>query len=603
MIQAGAQEPEATRYIPLHVLREDHLPAGNLQNSDLTLLIDGKPRAFTLVRPWKMPADASGEDIPFLLVLLPPNQPIMHHLILSRLQRYFEQEITDDAGRVRWQLAVVDSDGTSTNFTRDKAELLQLFARLDKKTSPMILAGTSSAAGWTTEEENSIAFMRFLPGRKIVLAVEPQQTSVYSTNTDSTLLHWFPADAVQDARQAGATLFVVNPAGPVNGDGLNSMQTSLMWRTADASGGNFDNSLRVILKEIAGDRDANYLLRYMAEQQDDDHSSVVQVVLRDRTLHAILGTPFSRSVLFSEPAEKPEGSAAVQRLSKASRKAVSQGSLRLAVRADNFPNRSGRYNTVPLSAELQWLGEQAGPREVEVLESLEFSYTGFALAKRHLTVQWNGRKVSWVRVNRLMPGEYIWRVAATDREGEALASAVTRFHVQAIDPAHVTLSSLVLTRGCGARIEAQNTGADFDRLKPRVAGQSLYGEVFEIAGCREQTNPIAEYSVHDPLTAFVRVYLPPKVDKGRLDQWQPEFSLRNTAGAVQAWTVSLVNDSLPGYLAQLQIPAGSLQPGRYALHFALRGPGIHGKVEADTTISVIDETDGRTAEVNTPGTR
>ena len=101
-----------------------------LKFEDFLLTVNGTRRTGTLLGP----TDNATPLVPLVMMVFPPNQPIVHSIAVTRAKQYFSslpQEL------LPWRVAIFDSDGTLTSFTNGRTQLLAFLDVVEHKTEPM----------------------------------------------------------------------------------------------------------------------------------------------------------------------------------------------------------------------------------------------------------------------------------------------------------------------------------------------------------------------------------------------------------------------------------------------------------------------------------
>ncbi len=581
----------STMLLPLFVSTRSGTAPREFTEKDFTLLVDGIPAKAKIERPWNEEGRSCKHDCAdHILLVLPPNQPLLHNMATEDAIRYFSKQEADGQGRLPWDISIFDSNAKQTAFTRDKGALLAGL-EASRKTVQPLEPSADLGGNWLEDARNSISRMQFLPGRRIVVAFDPQLEPVYGL-LEYSLMQTDPSDLVGAAERAGAQVYLANTTGPAYvgpaGSGLNTALAgtpiSGMMQSSGLTGAGYANSLKDLFGQIIADRDKSYVLKFHIRPDNlDDSSLKVKVRILNRNLKAVVLQPLPDPSSRSQTAVETASAGVPRPLLDALDHPVASPDLRIAQHIDYFPEKNGMAAVLPFSCALVWTGDGEAPRKLIVVERVERANSGFVVLSHKLTLSWNGRFASWERDNKLSPGAYRWKIAVADGAGTLLASAVTETKVPRPAAADVQASTLVT--GVNCRRSIQDKSQSMNGLRSRgphlhasteTPTDAVKDPLLE-TNCLLEPNPLLFYRKDDVLRALVRIYLSGKVDKGSLDAWHPTFELLDHAGRIESeQQTRLTIDSAPGYLAavKFRLDGEAVSRGIHSVKLELRGPGI-----------------------------
>jgi hypothetical protein len=584
--------------VQVHVRTHGGAPVPNLTASDFHLLANGKPREVRILPP--VPDDATSvtslHSAPptkpananaVVLIILPPNQVRVRLLMLKDAIEAFSARPSDAEGNLAWSISIYD--GAQTPYMRKKSDVLAALEHARHLSTPILLDQGPGSSGqrWLDEANRAVFGMHDLSPNRIVVAGNPEMGDVCPIGTDvhQNELCPNPLLLLSMARTAGAQVFIANSGGPSTADGLGALlaaaaNTSNMMLTASESGGGYSNSFKDLSTQIDNSLLSSYLLEFhLSPDEIDVGPPTISVTVRDPRLIATADSPRPApdAVAIEEASLKPISPAIIRSLAKP----VASPALTIHQRVDYFPIRKGLAAILPMTCTIEWTANTPPPASLDVIESIEHAETGVPVLNRRLNVKWNGRAFSWERDGQLMPGTYIWRVAAGDPDGQTIASAV--FHTRLNPPSSevINLSTMVAGKSCRNQHQvAPDPGQPESIAEPllkrrssvRAAGSApppAFDPMFE-NGCRIEPEPTTHYSAADTLRSFVRIYIDEGIDKGKLQAWSAKFVLHSADGKVETeFAAPLVADSQPGYLAALELPlvADGVAAGAHTLTF------------------------------------
>lgn len=587
-----------TMLLPVFVRTRDGAAPRAFTSRDFVLLVGGRIAKAKVMRPWDEEGKSRKDaEVTQLLLVLPPNQPLLHNMATEDAIRYFSKQRADGHGRLPWDVSLFDSNGRQTEFTRKKAVLLAELESVRKTIEPLE-SNTDRGGNWLDDARHAIYRMQVLSGRRIVVAFNPQPDPGYGL-LEFSLMQTDPSGLVGAAERAGAQLYIANSTGPEMWPTAFASwfgtQISNMSQTSQLTGAGYANSLKDLFVQIIAERDMSYVLKFKLNPQELDHTSLaIRLNITNRNLTGVALQPFPAPS--SLPVAETSMHERVPRSMKnALNQRISSSELQIAQHVDYFPVRKGTRAILPFSCALIWTGQEAAPHRLKVVERVEQADSGFVALARQLTLSWNGRFASWERDDHLLPGKYKWKVAVADGDGKVIASSILETRVPLPSDAPVQLSTIVT--GVNCRHFVQDNTQSMASLRGRSVNPKITSEGPADVGmdpmlenaCLLEPNPTIFYSKQDTLRALVRVYLTDKVDKGGLDIWKTKFDLINEAGQIEVeQRTTLSVDSAPGYLAAIQLPLGgkAITTGLHFLRFELRGPHVKQPLIRSTGIMI-----------------
>jgi hypothetical protein len=599
--------------VSLRVLDHQGYTPPNLDSSDFTLSVNGKVRVFRL----HAPGTKTTVVPPMVLLVFPPNDPVVHNIGIREAVRYFSQQPSE---MLPWRVGIFDSNGKMTPFTNGRSQLLAFLDEVAHAKEPFQYASDPTLprelrfeGGWLTKAQLAISTMQRYEGPKVILAMNPVAESFYGLN-DQMFAHAGPEALTGVAQHIGAHIYIGNVGGPdpivpggdastdlswarpsyhmqvdpamTNALAYSAYLTSQMMQTAAATYGGFANSLDDLARQIHRDLDGGYALDFDMTAEDQDHGIPdVEVRLARHDLRvAILDViPIGVSTDTERAMNREQISAL---LKKAAATPNPSPDFRITLRADYFPIRDGLEPLLPMSAVVEWTGHGRGPGVISIAERVEDADLATVFLERELRVHWDGRSLSWERDGQLRPGHYIWTIAVHDGHGDIFAYTQKKIAVD-IPHSGITVSSLILGKTC--RDDAPATGLQH-RPPPGTQRQPhLAVDPMRAGDCRIKPDTVGTFASADTVHAFVRLYPPENLDKGKPESWTAKFVLRSQSGAIEALReIHFTLDSGSGYLASVEMPlnAVGINPGPHTLDVEMRGPGIHKDLSESRPISI-----------------
>jgi hypothetical protein len=622
--------------VSLRITDKDGVTPANLQSSDFTLIVNGTERVGRLHAPGSQTTVAS----PMVLLVFPPNQPIVHSIAVREAIQYFSQQPTEI---LPWMVGIFDANGKLIPFTNGRTQLLADLDLVAHTAEPFQYSADLESSphfrwdgNWLGKAEGAIATMERYEGAKVILAMNPLAESTYGEN-ERNLSNDGPESLTPIAQHIGAHIYIANVGGPdalvplgeaaqnqpaqINTAGgpqlgtapsyhmqidpkqtaaLNSFayRASMMLQTAVATDGGYANSLSDLARIIHHDLDGIYSLDFDLTPQDQDHGiPSVEVKLSRPALHvAVLDVvPVGMTADADREITRRQVAELVKRAAKLK---VSSSDFRITQHADYFPLHEGLQPVLPMSGLIEWTGPGRGPAQVSMIESIEDETISTIVLEREVHTHWDGRSLSWERDGRLHPGHYLWRIILHDGNGRILASSEEKVEVAFPGPASVETSSLVLGKSC--RDEDQFSGLQHrpaSGLKHRPpAGSENQEQVhpqidpMRAADCRLKPDSTGNFTSTDMLHAFVRIYPAEKLEKHRPESWTAKFKLRSQSGSIETEKeIPFTIDSGSGYLASIELPLDTpeISSGPHTLDVEMYGPGIRHDIKASRSISIL----------------
>jgi hypothetical protein len=601
--------------VSLRVLDREGFTPPNLQPAEFALVVNGKPRDFRL----HAPGTQTSVVPPLVLLVFPPNDPVVHNIGVREAVSYFSKQ---PAEVLPWRVGIFDSNGKMTPFTNGRSQLLAFLDEVANTKEPFQYASDVTLPGslrwdgpWLNKAEAAISVMQRYEGPKVILAMNPIAGSFYGLN-DQMLAHDGPEALTGVAQHIGAHIYIGNVGGPdpiiPGGDATTDLsgarpsqhmhveqsfndaisnsayRASQMMQTADATYGGFANSLNDLARQIHRDLDGGYALDFEMTPEDQDHGIPdVEVRLARKDLRAAILDVIPVGV--SSDVERGMDQRHISALlAKAASTPIASPEFRITQRTDYFPLRDGLEPVLPMSAVIEWTGHGRGPVVLSVSERVKDANLETVILERELRVHWDGRSLSWERDGQLRPGHYLWNIAVHDGQGNIYAYSERKVDVAFPRPG-VAVSSLVLGKSCrddgGPATGLQHRAPAGVKEQPHLAIDPM-----RAGDCRIKPDTLGSFEASDTVHAFVRIYPPEKIDKGKPESWTAKFVLRSESGAVEtARETTFTLDSGSGYLASVEMPlsAAGVTPGPHTLDVEMRGPGIHKELKESRPISIL----------------
>ncbi len=586
-------------------------PAEGLEASDFELTVNGTRRPFRL----NVPGAGTTRVPAVVLLIFPPNQPLVHHLGAQQAIQYFSQLPQE---QLPWKVGTFDANRNFTSFTDSREELLATLKGIDQAKEPFELIpaglprGEQWASEWLVQADEAIGVMERYPGPKVVLAMNPA-ADWSSAEIDPMMAQDGPETLIGAAAQVGAHIYVDNASGPTvvipGGDASaqSSMagvkpsstlhldaaqdaalknyayQTSEMMQSAANTQGGFANSLKELAGQIHRNLDGNYLLDFDLTEADRDMgfpSVGVKLMRSDLrvTIEDVIPIGVERETVM-----EGEGHKLTELLAAATSAHVSSPDFRIFQRVDSFPLRGGASPELPLSGAVEWTGKGPAPEGLHVIVSVEDTTFSRLVLERIVAAQWNGRRSAWEHDGQLAPGRYVWRVGVYDGADRMLATSEHSFSVAFPRETDFAASSLVVGPGCeggppasGLQRRQQGPGRGDNGMAPQTI------DPMRAENCRVHLDATERFQSTDTLQAFVRIYPDGRLANRPPEDWTAEYALRSTSGTVEKLSgLRFAVDSGSGYLALVQWPLDgvSIGPGEHTLEVVIRGPGIHGELK------------------------
>jgi hypothetical protein len=612
--------------VSLRVLDHEGLTPLGLQSSDFTLIVNGKLRDFRLHGPGAQTTVVP----PMVLLVFPPNDPVVHNIGVRQAVSYFSRQPNE---QLPWRVGIFDSNGKMTPFTNGRTQLLAYLDAIAHTKEPFEYASNVTLprtfrwdGPWLGKAEMAISTMQHYEGPKVILAMNPVGESFYGLN-DQMLEHAGPEALTGVAQHIGAHIYIGNVGGPdafvpggeasatgpaqINTPGgpqlgtlpsshmyfdpafanflsYSAFRTSQMMETADATFGGFANSLNDLARQIHRDLDGGYSLDFDMTPEDQDHGIPdvgVRLTRRDLRVAIVDVFPVGVSTDIQRAMNREQISAL---LKKAAAAPDLSPEFRVTQRVDYFPVRDGLEPVLPMSAVVEWTGHGRGPILISIAEEVEDAALAHVILQRELRVHWDGRNISWERDGQLSPGHYLWRIAIHDGGGNIYAFSQKKVDVEFPRPG-LLLSSLIVGKSC-REDTVETTGL---QRRPQLGAPEhvhIAVDPMRAGDCRIRPDTLGSFTPTDTIHAFVRLYPPEKLDKGKPESWKAKFILRSHSGAVESeQEIPFTLDSGSGYLASVQMPLNSTQiaPGPHTLDVEMRGPGIHRDLRESRSISIL----------------
>jgi len=614
--------------VSVRVLDRGGFTPPGLEAPDFLLIVNGKQRQFRLHGP----SSKTGVAPAMVLLVFPPNDPVVHYIGVREpiALKYFSAQ---PAEVLPWNVGIFDSNGKMTPFTNGRSQLLAYLDEVGQTKEPFQYASDVTLPGdfrwegpWLSKAETAISTMQHYEGPKVIVAMNPLDDWIYGLN-DQMLEHAGPEALTGVAQHIGAHIYIGNVGGPdvimpggqaadwrpaqVNTAGgpqlgtspsyhmqvdpamnralaVLAYRTSQMMLTSAATNGGFANSLKDLGEMIHRDLDGGYSLDCDMTAEDQDHGIPdVQIhpARHDLKVAILDVTPVG---IASDTARAMNQAQVANLFRKAAAHPVTSPEFRITQRVDSFPIRDGLEPVLPMSSAVQWTGHGRGPMLISVAEMVEDRDLAHVILERELRVHWDGRSLSWERDSQLTPGHYAWSIAVHDGAGNIYAFSARNIDVDFPKPGVIGVSSLIVGKSC------RDDTPEVNGLKRRpIHGEkeqtNLTIDPMRAGDCRLKPDTLGSFAATDTLHAFVRIYPPEKIDKGKPESWTAKFVLRSESGAVEATRkLAFTSDSGSGYLASIEMPlnAAGITGGKHTLEAEMRGPGIRHELKQSRQISI-----------------
>jgi hypothetical protein len=615
--------------VSVRVVDRTGLIPGNLTAADFTLIVNGTQRV-ARVHP---PGSTESTVAPMVLLVLPPNEPVVHSIAIRNAEKYFAKQ---PAERLPWNVGIFDSNGKMTPFTNGRSQLLANLDVVDHTTEPFQYSGSAGLpsgyqweGSWMVKAEDAIGLMQRFNGPKVVLAINPLADQSYGLN-DQMFAHNGPESLTAIAQTIGAHIYIANVGGPevyipgggaaedhpaqINTPGgpllgttpsyhqqvdpqmiaaLNyyAYRTSMMMQTASDTLGGYANSLSDLAGKIHSDLDGNYALDFDMTAEDTDKgvpSVEVRMTSHDLRVAILDLVPLGSA---SEANGEVVSRDLMETMRKAAQQPVVSPNYRISQHVDYFPLHGGLEPILPMSGTVEWTGQGTAPPQLFVVESVEDPNLSSLILERAVRARWDGLSLSWERDGVLRPGNYLWRVAVHDEKGKIYASATDKITIPFPRQATMGVSSLVIGKSC----RDSDPTAGLQKRPTKPAGDQGLAHILidpmHAADCRVKPVATAAFETADTLHAFVRIYPSEKLEKNKPESWTAQFVLRSTpSGSVELeQQIPFTTDSGSGYLALVDLPLNTahIHPGLHTLDVEMRGPGMHGNVKASRSLAIV----------------
>ncbi len=579
-----------TLHLPIHVFsHSDGSPIADLQPSDLSLTVDGKPRTFQLSRPWQRTVSPAAapvdrpvggitdtsptptEDRPNLLIIVPLASPLDRNDAIN--EAVVALKTTPPSG---WNISILDDSGNQTAYTR---QLPRVITELEKIGAQR--PAPTDLATWRSTAILAIASMRDLPGRRVVLSLGDIFHEVMYQGGNPVYDNFEATDVSTAARNVGAVIYAAESSHEINivrlvyphystvGSGpwmlLSQTEQLAGWLTSPVSD---------TIQKIRGDGMAAYDMDLNLEPKQ-----------MDGLPHLLSVTTQRQNAMVDAPAYYIAPSLAqlqdLSRVSESVRQALQHppsdvsAPLQLATQLEYFPHPDGKTGTQLISTGLFWTKDTPPPPQLEMAQQLEQINTGFMIGTLVGRMEWSFAGPTWNTAMEVLPGTYKLRVAAAAVTGKITAGLTTSFTVAPPDRDEgVRISSLVIGKAC------------VFSPRPETGAQPQAIDYLRAGNCTLQLDPSHFFSPQDIVWTLVRITPVGKLTGHPSKEWKGSFLLVNIRGSKLAevpirW-LSASDGSLVGTTAfSLDNPKLKLVNGAYAVLLKLKGPGIEPDYEED----------------------
>ena len=576
--------------IPIHAFSlTDAAPVKDLQPTDLTLDVDGKPASFQLSRPWSKtinPKTGLADDQPNMLIILPAGGPLDRNDIVNETVAALKT-----APISGWNISILDDSGNQSAYTRQLPLVISELEKIGAE-SPQ----STSLADWRHTAAVAIASMRELPGRRVVLSLGDLFHEVVDQGYGQVYDAFEVIDVSTAARAAGVILYSAEASKEIDSLRRFPPPYSLVgtgpWMLLSDNNfldGWICGSVTDTLQQIRNDG--------MAAYDMDLHVTLQQM---NGLPHTVSVTPNRKQIILNAPTFYMAPSLTqLQELSRVSaplREALKNPSsnpdapLQLGTQMEYFPHPDGKTGTQLVSTGLFWTGTTPPPSPIELAEQFQQSTTGFKLATTTNQMDWYAREPIWNTAIEVGPGDYRLNVAAADPTGKITAGLSKDFSIAPTDPDEtVRISSLVIGRSClfmPPPMQSQGQPAQSHSIDYLRAGN-----------CTIQLEPSHSYSPQDVIWTLVRITPVGKLAHRPAKDWKGDFNLVDSNGSRLAkqpvYWLEAEDGSFVGTSAfQLGDPKLKLEDGEYAIVLTLKGPGIEEDYSEDAPFLVFGAGNG-----------
>jgi hypothetical protein len=597
-VQPASSSPAASQLvqqaqtvsIPVHAFGlTDGTPIKDLQPTDLTLDVDGRPTDFQLARPWSStinPKTGEAGDQPNMLIILPAGGPLDRNDIVNETIAALKT-----APISGWNISILDDSGNQTAYTRQLPLVITEMEKIGVE-SPQ----STNLADWRHTASVAIASMRDLPGRRVVLSLGDLFHEIVYRGYNQVYNAFEVVDVSTAARAAGVILYSAEGSKEI--ELLRRFPTpySLVgsgpWMLV--MGNNFLDgwicgSVTDTLQQIRNDS--------MAAYDMDVHLTPKQM---DGLPHTVSVAPGRKQMILNAPTfymapsltQLQELSLASSALRQALKNPPSNpdAPLQLGTQMEYFPHPDGKTGTQVISMGLFWTPTTPPPSPIELAEQFEQTTTGFKVATTVRHMDWYAREPLWNTAVEVEPGDYRLNVAAADPTGKIAAGMSKDFSVAPTDPDEtVRISSLAIGRSCLFSPPPPENDAKQSQPQPI--------DYLRAGNCTVQLEPSHSFSTQDVLWTLVRITPVGKMAHRPAKDWKGDFILVDAKGLKLAkqpvhW-LEAEDGSYVGTTAfQLGDPKLKLEDGEYALVLALRGPGIEEDYSEDAPFLVFGTGNG-----------
>ncbi|HVC91530.1 MAG TPA: hypothetical protein VND66_13015 [Acidobacteriaceae bacterium] len=579
-----------TLHLPIHVFsHSDGSPIADLQPSDLSLTVDGKPRTFQLSRPWQRTVSPAAapvdrpvggitdtsptptEDRPNLLIIVPLASPLDRNDAIN--EAVVALKTTPPSG---WNISILDDSGNQTAYTR---QLPRVITELEKIGAQR--PAPTDLATWRSTATLAIASMRDLPGRRVVLSLGDIFHEVMYQGGNPVYDNFEATDVSTAARNVGAVIYAAESSHEINIVRLVYPHYSTVgsgpWMLLSQTGqlaGWLTSPVSDTIQKIRGDGMAAYDMDLNLEPKQ-----------MDGLPHLLSVTTQRQNAMVDAPAYYIAPSLAqlqdLSRVSESVRQALqhppsdASAPLQLATQLEYFPHPDGKTGTQLISTGLFWTKDTPPPPQLEMAQQLEQIDTGFMIGTLVGRMEWSFAGPTWNTAMEVLPGTYKLRVAAAAVTGKITAGLTTSFTVAPPDRDEgVRISSLVIGKAC------------VFSPRPETGAQPQAIDYLRAGNCTLQLDPSHFFSPQDIVWTLVRITPVGKLTGHPSKEWKGSFLLVNIRGSKLAevpirW-LSASDGSLVGTTAfSLDNPKLKLVNGAYAVLLKLKGPGIEPDYEED----------------------
>jgi hypothetical protein len=187
--------------VSLSVIDKNGVTPSDLHDSDFILIVNGTRRIGRL----HTPGAETTVVPPVVLLVFPPNQPIVHSIAVKQATQYFSRQPNE---LLPWRVGILDANGELIPFTNGRSQILADLDVVEHANEPLRWAGS-----WLPKAEQAISTMQGYQGAKVILAMNPIAEPIYGEN-EVRMAKDGPESLTSIAQVIGAHIYIANVGGP-----------------------------------------------------------------------------------------------------------------------------------------------------------------------------------------------------------------------------------------------------------------------------------------------------------------------------------------------------------------------------------------------------